>query len=168
VSEFPQEPPAWLTVAVILIGAALLVAVAAVALYLYRSRSDPKAIPQYEALAEAAQQTITAIQSGGDLKASVIACYREMSRIVQEQRGISRDMTMTPREFEDVLIGKGLPGDAVRTLTRLFESVRYGSAADGARETEQAVAALTEIADYCQSFGSMGSTNTGAALYAGR
>lgn len=167
VSEFPEEPPAWLTVAVILIGAALLVAVAAIALYIYRSRTQFRPIPQYEALAEAAQQTIAAIQTGGDLKASVIACYREMSRVVQEQRGISRDVTMTPREFEDVLVGKGLPGDAVRTLTRLFESVRYGSAADGARETEQAIAALTEIADYCGSFSSISSANTGAAAYAG-
>jgi hypothetical protein len=169
VSTFPAEPPAWLTVAVILGGALVLVTLAAIALYLYRNRYQPKAIPQYEALAEAAQQTITAIQTGGDLKASVIACYREMSRVVQEQRGIARETTMTPREFEDVLIHRGLPGDAVKTLTRLFESVRYGSAADGAQETEQAIACLTEIADYCNSFGSTrANADAGTAVYAGR
>jgi hypothetical protein len=167
VSTFPAEPPAWLTIAVILIGAALLVALAAFALWMYRLRNQPRAIPPYEALAEAAQQTITAIQTGGDLKASVIACYREMSRIVQEQRGIARETAMTPREFEEVLIRKGLPGNAVKTLTRLFESVRYGSAADGAKETEQAVACLTEIADYCSRFAGTGtSAGAGTAAYA--
>ena len=152
-SIFPAEPPAWLTIAVILIAAALFLAIAGTILWMYRNRRQPKAAPSLDALAEAAQETISAINSGGDLRTSVIACYREMSRVVQEQRGLSRDTAMTTREFEDVLIRKGLPGDAVKNLTRLFESVRYGSAADGAKETEQAVACLTEIVGYCQSYG---------------
>jgi hypothetical protein len=151
---FTPTPPPWLTVAVILAAAALLVLLALLALYIYRRRQQPEGDVHMEALAEAAQQTIETISSGGDLTTSVIACYREMSRVVQEQRGIARGETVTPREFEDVLIGRGLPGDAIRTLTRLFESVRYGSVPSGQREIDQAVAALTEIAQACRSVGS--------------
>jgi hypothetical protein len=160
-SIFPAETPPWLTVAVVLVAAALLVGVALAVLVILRSRRQYRAAPSLDALAEAAQQTITAIHSGGDLRTSVIACYREMSRVVQEQRGLSRETAMTPREFEDVLISKGLPGDAVKNLTRLFEGVRYGSAADGAKETEQAIASLTEIVDYCQNSRSYGGAYAG-------
>ncbi len=148
---FPEEPPAWLTAAVILVASAVVIGLGLLAYYLYRERHKPKPAAPLQALAEAAQNTIEAIQTGGDFKSSVIACYREMSRVVQEQRGIARDIAMTPREFEDVLIRRGLPGEAIRTLTRLFESVRYGSAPSGVSEIDQAVACLTEIAAACQS-----------------
>ncbi len=153
VAVFDETPPPWITLVVILAGAGLIVVVAGAGYWFYQQRRRPLPDAQLEALAEAAQQTVAAIHAGGDLKASVIACYREMSRVVQEQRGISRDVAMTPREFEDVLIRRGLPGDAIRTLTRLFESVRYGSSLDGARETEQAVACLNEIMAACRNLG---------------
>lgn len=165
VSVFDETPPPWVTLAVILLGAGLLVALLAAAYWVYQQRSRPLVDAHLEALAEAAQQTVTAIHAGGDLKTSVIACYREMSRVVQEQRGIARDVAMTPREFEDVLIRQGLPGESVRTLTRLFESVRYGSIATGGREEAQAVACLTEIAAACRGLSSL---NTGSGAYAER
>jgi hypothetical protein len=57
---------------------------------------------------------------------------------------------MTPREFEDRLINRGLPGESIKTLTRLFEQVRYGSLNANPGEEDQAVACLTDIVNYCR------------------
>ncbi len=100
-------------------------------------------------LAEAAQNTIESIQSGDDFEITVVRCYQEMSRVVEKQKGIARERAMTPREFEDRLIDRGLPQGAVQTLTRLFERVRYGSAPTGARELDLAVSCLTDIVNAC-------------------
>jgi len=73
-----------------------------------------------------------------------------MARIVREQRGISRDSAKTTTEFAADLEGAGLPGEDVRRLTRLFESVRYGAKLTGEDEEREAVAALTAIARACR------------------
>lgn len=56
---------------------------------------------------------------------------------------------MTPGEFALRLEQSGLPGDAVRRLTRLFERVRYGNQKAGLKDTNEAVACLTAILQYC-------------------
>jgi hypothetical protein len=56
---------------------------------------------------------------------------------------------MTPAEFASRLQEAGLPGDAVRRLTRLFEGVRYGQRKVGPKDVNEAVACLTAILQYC-------------------
>ncbi len=143
-SVFPTEPPPLLTVAVIAIASAAVIALILLVFWL-RRRNQPKADLTMVALAEAAQSTIESLQAGGDLKYTVIRCYQEMMRVVREQRGIAREDAMTVREFEDELISRGLPKDAIRTLTRLFEQVRYGSLPTTSADETVALNALNDI-----------------------
>jgi hypothetical protein len=77
-------------------------------------------------------------------------CYHEMSRVLAEERGLVRGIAMTPREFEVILAEKGLPQQHVRTLTQLFEAVRYGAKPPGESEERQAVDCLEAIVDACE------------------
>ena len=43
----------------------------------------------------------------------------------------------------------GLPGDAVRRLTRLFETVRYGDKRSAPKDVSEAVNCLNTILHYC-------------------
>jgi hypothetical protein len=104
-----------------------------------------------EQLAQEARQALVALEGGADVQDTVMRCYFEMSRILSEQRGISRSETMTPREFELRLKGAGLPDGDVEQLTRLFESVRYGARVPGEQEERQAAACLRAIAKACKS-----------------
>ena len=151
ISVFSPTPPAWLTPAVILIGSVLVVIVVFVAIRFFR-RTPPSDFSLDE-LAQEAQNAIGALNTGGDLKVTVIHCYREMTRIVKQQKGIERDATMTVREFEDHLVGTGLPQEALKTLTRLFEQVRYGGALAGSQEEQLALSCLTDIVNACMVIG---------------
>jgi hypothetical protein len=76
----------------------------------------------------------------------VLRCYREMSQILSEQRGVARPRDMTPREFEQQLATVGLRDEHIRRLTRLFERVRYGARLAGEHEEREAVDCLSAIA----------------------
>ena len=102
-----------------------------------------------DALADEAQQAISAIQSGSRLEETITRCYREMCRVLQEERGIERGVAMTPSEFEEVLAGRGMPKQAVHQLTHLFEDIRYGSKPAGPREEQIAIDSLTAIVAAC-------------------
>lgn len=148
-SVFPSEPPVWVTVAVIALASLLVVGVIFTGIMIYRQRTKPEEIV-LDRLAEAAQNTIRSIYAGGDFKLSIIQCYHEMSRVIREEKGIARDLAMTPREFEDVLIERGLPSTSIDTLTHLFEQARYGSLATAPEDQDLAIACLTEIVQVCQ------------------
>lgn len=70
-----------------------------------------------------------------------------MGKVVNERRGIARDLEMTPHEFAQRLVLAGLPANPVRELTRLFERVRYSPHTADEREVAAAVACLEEIAE---------------------
>ncbi len=142
-------PPEWLFFAVSL-GLALLIAVPLVLMLWVLWRRGRRRTSGLERLAQEAQEALDAIQAGADLRDAVIRCYVEMARVVREQRGIRRDSAETVREFADYLEEAGLPGEDVRRLTALFESVRYGAKPTGESEERQAVTALTAIARACQ------------------
>ncbi len=144
-----SEPPAWLAIALILVASGIGVGLLAAGLWILRQRID-RSQASLHPLARAAQQTLDSLQSGGNFATAITRCYYEMNRIVKEQRGISREATMTPREFEAYLTGQGLPRGAVETLTRLFEQVRYGSVIPGSGDESLALASLTEIVAACQ------------------
>jgi hypothetical protein len=106
-------------------------------------------------LAKEAQNAIEALKLGDDLRITVIHCYREMTRIVKQHKGIERETTMTVREFEDYLVRSGLPKEAIQTLSRLFEQVRYGGALADAHQEELALSCLTDIVNACKAIGGL-------------
>jgi hypothetical protein len=98
-----------------------------------------------ELLALEARRAIDTLHAGRDLKDTVLRCYREMSQVLQEQRGIQRQKGMTPREFEKYLAEIGLRDEHIRRLTRLFESVRYGDNVSSERDKREAMDCLRAI-----------------------
>jgi len=147
-AQFTAEPPAWLTPVIIVVAALITVLIIAAVILIFQRRK-PKSDMMLDKLAETAQSTVEAIQSGSDFKVTVIRCYQEMMRVVKEEKGIARQATMTAREFEDQLVRRGLPQGAIQTLTRLFEQVRYGSLPTNPRDEDLALASLTEIVKAC-------------------
>jgi hypothetical protein len=144
-AEFVADPSRWLVLAASLALAVLLVAsLVGVAWFFWRRRRRP-ASP----LGQLARDALQALEAGADLKNTVIRCYFQMARVLDEQRGIRRQQSMTPREFERRLEEAGLPGEPVRQLTRLFEEVRYGTMVPGEREERQAIASLRAIVEAC-------------------
>jgi hypothetical protein len=150
--SFSPNPPPWLTIITIIL-ATLLFSVLILGLFKLLRRRKPLQKSSLEMLADEAQNAMEALRAGRDLKSTIIRCYQEMGRVVEEERGIFRETAMTPREFEAHLAAKGLPQEPVRTITRLFEKVRYGSVPVDSREEEQAVSSLSAIVDACQSIG---------------
>jgi hypothetical protein len=150
-SIFVATPPMWLTPVVIVIGSILTVVIIFTGIQVFQRL--PKTENPLDDLAKEAQNAIEALNLGGDLRITVINCYREMTRIVKQQKGIERETTMTVREFEDYLVGSGLPKEAIQTLSRLFEQVRYGGALADAHQEELALSCLTDIVNACKVIG---------------
>jgi len=143
----PPETVVWGTRIAVGIGVALVVGGGL--WLLWRSRRSPESHPLQQ-VAEQARHAIGAIQSGADVRNVVLRCYFEMSRVLSEEKGLMRQSTMTPREFERSLAAVGLPQPAVQRLTRLFEGVRYGDKTADGDEEEQAILSLTAIVDACR------------------
>jgi hypothetical protein len=145
---FSPDPPAWLTLAIILTASVLVVAAVVITIWMIRRRRQVP-VSALDRLAEAAQNTAASLQAGADFKVSVMRCYQEMVLVVKQEKGIARETAMTAREFEDQLVKRGLPQEAIRTLTRLFEQVRYGSALPSTRDEDLALSCLTDIVQAC-------------------
>jgi uncharacterized membrane protein len=144
--EFVANPPQWLVLVASLVVAVLLAsAVIGILWYVYRRRRQ-RANP-LEKLAQEAQDALDALHAGRPWKDTVRRCYFEMSRVLRDQQGISRDKTMTTREFERHLVEAGLPREHVRGLTRLFEEVRYGAKVAGEPQEREAITCLTAIVE---------------------
>jgi hypothetical protein len=145
----PLNTPDWVITAISVVIALLLCGiVVAVVWSVWRRRQErPSALEQ---LAEEAQGAINAIQAGEELRETVLRCYRDMSRVLREERGLQRSATMTAREFEYALEKAGIPAEPVGRLTQLFEQVRYGHERLGAQEEQQAVTSLSAIVAACK------------------
>lgn len=111
-----------------------------------RSHSKPSTLQK---LAQQAQIALDEIQAGSDLKNAIIRCYKEMSRAVEEHKGVQRGYTMTSHEFEALLVNQGLPRAPVHQLTQVFEDVRYGIKVAGEREETLARDSLAAIIQAC-------------------
>jgi len=57
---------------------------------------------------------------------------------------------VTAREFTDALVRARLPRRPVQTLTRLFETARYGSSATTPQDEQDAIASLRAIVRACE------------------
>lgn len=100
-------------------------------------------------LAAIAQSSLDDLAAGYDWDDVIFNCYARMSDVVGRKQGLVRQEDMTPAEFARRLERAGLPGDPVRRLTRLFESVRYGTRESSQKEINEAVSCLTAILHYC-------------------
>ncbi len=145
---FSPTTPDWLVTAVsIAIGMAVCGIMAAVIYIAWRRSRQPQSALQE--LAAEAQHAMQALQAGEDLKDVVLRCYREMSRVLQTERGIQRQAAMTAREFEMALSDKGVPAEPVHQLTSLFEKVRYGHEPPASHDEQLAISSLSTIVAAC-------------------
>jgi hypothetical protein len=108
-----------------------------------------KASQPLERLAEVTRSSLADISSGMGWEDAIVKCYLRMSNVVAAQRGLIRRMDLTPSEFAMHLEKAGMPGEAVRQLTNLFEAARYGARQASRKETIEAVACLTTILHAC-------------------
>lgn len=100
-------------------------------------------------IAHIARSSLDDLKSGRDSSDVIINCYLRMSDVVADKRKLQREIAMTPQEFAVRLERAGLPADAVRRLTRLFEMVRYGDRRSAPRDVNEAVSCLNTILHYC-------------------
>lgn len=103
-------------------------------------------------LADQAEQTLESLGSSRPhtYPDAITECYAQMQRIVRESRGVSRRAAMTAREFISIVVSAGVPGDAVLTLTELYEEVKYGDQLGDSNRVERAKNALRTIAASCR------------------
>ena len=102
-----------------------------------------------EDIAQIARTSLDDLSAGRAWDDVILESYDRMSRAVEKRRGLFRGGAMTPSEFAARLEQAGLPGDAVRRLTRLFEHVRYGARTSTDKEIQEATQCLTAILRYC-------------------
>ncbi len=140
----PNRRSGWCSL-ISLLFAALLIGVA----WLIWRRSRARKPAALQQIADEAQSALRDLEAGGDLADTVLRCYREMSRVLSDQRGIARSQDVTPREFERQLAAAGLRDEHIQQLTRLFERVRYGPRqADPQQEREAATCLAAIVRSY--------------------
>ena len=147
---YDSQPSRWIVYVVsLVVGLAVAYVAVRVGRRLLRARGDAAA--PMERLAREARVAVDALQADADVRDVVTRCYAEMSRVVREERGLRRENSVTAREFERYLSQRGLPLSPVRTLTRLFEAVRYGANVPGDGARREAIESLRAIAEACRS-----------------
>jgi hypothetical protein len=100
-------------------------------------------------IAQIARSSLDDLSAGRNSSDVIINCYLRMSDVVSSKRHLQREIAMTPLEFAEHLEQAGLPSDAVRRLTRLFEGVRYGDRKSPPKDVNEAVSCLQTILHYC-------------------
>jgi hypothetical protein len=112
----------------------------------HAGRSGGKSLNEIARIARSSLRELSSARESTDV---ILNCYFRMSDVVADKRKLQRGAAVTPAEFAMRLEQAGLPGEAVKKLTRLFESVRYGGHRSGPTEVNEAVACLTTILHYC-------------------
>jgi len=106
----------------------------------------PDSLTDFAAIA---RRSLKEISSGREWQGVIEECYVRMSDVVNDKRGIHRNVSMTAGEFAIKLEKSGLPSRSVHRLTSLFESVRYGTHKVVRSDIDEAVDCLTEILHAC-------------------
>lgn len=109
------------------------------------ARRQPSQVNQLAIELEKARQNLL---SGAAWNEVIVRCYQQMSRVLQQEGGIERQLCFTPAEFEQELCRLGFPRDPVHQLTRLFELARYGNQPLAAADEQQALDSLQAILHY--------------------
>jgi hypothetical protein len=138
-------PPQSLVWLVIIILAAAIFGLG-IWLFIRRKRSPE----MLDRLRQEAEDAVHALQNGADIRNTIVRCYIQMSQALQEERGIERGISVTPHEFIELLLSKGLPGEPVRLLTHLFETVRYGNQSVSMEDENRAMESLNAIIATCK------------------
>ncbi len=145
----PPEVSFWLVLLISLGVAAAMVAMIFAFNRWWKRRQAILALQRpLDDLARIARSSLDELSAGRAWDDVIVDCYVRMSGVVEKRRGLVRHYAMTPSEFAARLEMAGLPGDAVRRLTRLFESVRYGARKSTDNEINEAVTCLTSILHY--------------------
>jgi hypothetical protein len=143
----PQVTP-WM-IYLISLGVVLAFLLMAWAAQRWWMRSRAGKYPSLRDFANIAQSSLDDLASGRDWGDVIIQSYARMSAVVSIERGLQRQAAATPREFALRLEKAGLPAEAVNRLTRLFESVRYGTRKSDQADIKEAVACLNTILQAC-------------------
>jgi hypothetical protein len=122
-------------------------ALAGIIYFGFRTYSEWKVSKALQLEVESALQEV---YDGGDLRNIIMRSYQQMMNIMKMEQGIERDAAFTPREFERLLEARGVPAEPIRSLTSLFERVRYGGKLTSEADEREAVACLTSIHAACQ------------------
>ena len=150
VPQFIPPQSVSLTSYLISLGIAILLVIVGRRVYAaWKEMNVSDSEPSFKKIAGIARSSLREISSGRDSTDVIINCYSRMSAVVADKRNLNRSAAMTPSEFAGRLEQAGLPGDAVRRLTRLFEKVRYGGYRTDSKAVNEAVACLTTILHYC-------------------
>jgi len=148
VEDDAPPPPGWSFVAIafsIAVGVTALVAVLWIRLaprWRHRNAEDEKT--ELEELIDSVGAAADDIQLGGDPRAAVLRCYREMIRIFVRRKKIIEHTHLTARELAAALHRAGFTARHVDQLTEIFELVRYGNRG-GQPLADQAVDCLEAI-----------------------
>lgn len=113
-----------------------------------RRRVTPFVFERSE-IAEIARNTLQEFETAAGWDEAIVRCYLQMNQVVSAERGLVRQAGVTPAEFALRMERAGLPGEAVRSLTRLFEAVRYGGKTASSADRDLAAAALNAILHAC-------------------
>jgi hypothetical protein len=138
--DFVSQPPEWMVVAITALLVLALLGLLYVVLTRLRRRPQP-----LDRIVHEAREALAELRAGSDLRDTISRCYAEMVRVFAEQRGMGRDRTLTPREFEQRLAAVGVDDRHIQRLTRLFELVRYSPRTPGEREEREAQECLEAI-----------------------
>lgn len=103
-----------------------------------------------DAVARSAEDALADLESGKNVRETIMRCYIEMSNAVGQTHNMRRQAAMTPREFQERLERAGLPARQTQRLTGLFEKVRYGGHQAGEAEIREARDCLTDILFACE------------------
>ncbi len=133
----PESFTRWIIAVVMLLAVALLV-------WMFIMAVRPRFTRDSD-LNRSTAAAIKALEEGEDLSDVILRCYKEMADFLNNERGIEREASLTPREFEAALSELGVPGKPVHEITRLFELVRYGEKSLGGADRNNAIASLREI-----------------------
>jgi hypothetical protein len=135
----------------LVLGVSFLIALALILVgwLIYTRRPAARASFSKHEIAGIAREALKDLQDGQDWENAIVRCYVRMNQVVNAERGLVRQAGATPAEFALRMEKAGLPGEAVQTLTRLFERVRYGGQPSSPAERDLAAAALSAILHDC-------------------
>jgi hypothetical protein len=116
---------------------------------LYKHRPLRGTRQAMDEVAGIARDALNELQPGQNWDDAIVRAYIRMNEVVVAERGLMRPPGSTPSEFAQRMERIGLPGEAVRSLTSLFEGVRYGGKSSSLAERDLAAAALAAILHHC-------------------
>jgi hypothetical protein len=140
----PDLPQGAVTAATAAVAVGVAGAAAGLFWFIRKNLLQPRPAP-VDVIADEAQEALDNLYAGGDLRETIQQCYKRMLEAVAKQRNLLRSVDMTPNEFGQHLIDRGLPARPVRELTALFEQARYSSRPTGPKEHQQAIHSLSSI-----------------------